>query len=514
MNGKKATDKVSNIVYVLIIIAIVLIVNALANRFFGRLDLSQNKLYSISQTTKQILSDLDDVISVKAYFSKKLPVQISRLPKEVDDMLQEYNIYSHGNVNYQRIDPGEDEELKQKLAGLGVMPVTMTIIEKDERQQINGYLGITISYGEKTEVIPMVENTQDLEYELTSRIYRVTATQPKHLGFITSNTSHDLMGDYRLFAQEVRKLHEIDPVELGEGKKVPEEINTLVLAGPTDSIPEDVKFALDQFIMRGGRIIFLIDNLVVDERRVPRQVNHGLSQMLASYGFRMSGNIVRDDKSHSNERVSQGIFTINRPNPFFLRITKKYFGEHPVVARLSELTLPWSGSLEPPVNTDSTVTYSVLARTTDAAQSFAPPRFQPLGGGNEIPLAILATGWFTSAFRNRTDLAKEGETPIDRSTAETEIMVIPCSAFLQNQYLYPGNLEFILNAIDYLTIGDKLISIRTRPTTDRPLKALSAEMKNFLRSLNIVGVPILVILFGSMRFYLKRRDKMIRSRSF
>jgi ABC-type uncharacterized transport system involved in gliding motility auxiliary subunit len=92
-------------------------------------------------------------------------------------------------------------------------------------------------------------------------------------------------------------------------------------------------------------------------------------------------------------------------------------------------------------------------------------------------------------------------------------MVIPSSAFIENQFLYPGNMEFMLNMVDFITIGDKLISIRTRPTTDRPLKNIGPEMKNFLRLLNIVGVPILVILFGAVRFYLKRRDKMVRARS-
>ncbi|MEA1996608.1 MAG: GldG family protein, partial [Gemmatimonadota bacterium] len=245
MNAKKTTERTSNILYAATIIAIVVVVNILGSRFFGRVDLTENKLYSISPTTEEILGGLDDVVSVKAYFSKKLPVQLSRLPKEIDDMLEEYRIYSHGNVHYERIDPADDEELKRKLAGHGVMPVTMTIIEKDERQQINGYLGITVSYGENTEAIPMVQNTNDLEYDLTSRIFRVT-TEPRHVGFLTSYSRHDLMGDYQAFTQEVRKIHEIDPVDLSdEESEIPEEIGTLIFAGPTDSVPPSVQLKID-----------------------------------------------------------------------------------------------------------------------------------------------------------------------------------------------------------------------------------------------------------------------------
>ncbi len=511
MNGKKTTDQVSNLAYVAVILAIVVVVNVLGSNFFGRLDLTENKLYSISPTTKEILGDLDDVVSVKAYFSKKLPVQLSRLPKEVDDMLEEYMIYSDGNIHYERIDPGDDEDLKRQLAQSGIMPVTMTIIEKDERQQINGYLAMTVSYGEKTEVIPMVENTRDLEYKLTSRVYRVT-TEPQHVGFLSSHTRHDLMGDYNVFAQEVRKIHEIEPVDLSSDMEIPDRIDALIMAGPTDSVPEQVKFAVDQFIMRGGRALFLVDNLVV-EQRMPRIVDHGLKWMFLKYGFNMTGDIVRDQKSHSPQRVTQGVFTFNQPNPFFPHIIKEQFGDQSVVSRLSELTLPWTGTVEPSAESDSNLSYSVLATTSDAGQSLRPPTFQPSGIQAVLPLIVLASGKFKSAFDGRTDLLEEGDSLLNSSTVETDIMLVGSSSFIENQYLYPGNMEFMLNAIDFLTIGDKLISIRTRPTTDRPLKSISAEMKNFLRIMSVVTVPIFVILFGSMRFYLKRRDKGIRSRS-
>jgi gliding-associated putative ABC transporter substrate-binding component GldG len=512
MTEKKSRERLSNVAYVAIILGIVAVVNLLGYRYFGRMDLTANKVYSVSPVTRQILSDLDDVVSVKAYFSKKLPVQLSRLPGEVDDLLEEYRVYSHGNIQYERIDPGENEELKQKLSGMGVMPVTMTIIEKDERQQINGFLALVVSYGEKTAAIPLVQNTSDLEYELTSRIFRLTS-EPQHIGIVTSFTRHDISGDYRGFAQEVQKIHELDPVDLTKDAAVPESIRALIFAGPADSVPEAARYAVDQYIMRGGRVIFLVDNIVVSEQGVPREVRHGLGPMLASYGFNLNGDVIQDVRSHSAQQVSQGMFTFNRPNPFFPHVIKGQFGEHAVVARLSELTLPWTGSLVKPAPADSSVKYSVLAFSSAEATSHRPPAFQPSGPGQAWPLIVLATGRFQSAFRNRPDLTGASGAFLPQSAPESSVMVIPSSSFLENRYLYPGNLEFMLNAVDFLSIGDKLISIRTRPTTDSPLKQISGEMKNFLRLLNIVCVPFLVILFGMLRFYLKRRDKAVQARS-
>ncbi len=512
MERSKTTKRLSNAAYVAIIVAIVLLANLLGRNFFGRLDLTGNKLYSISPVTGKILGELDDVVMVKAYFSEKLPVQLSRLPGEIDDMLEEYNIYSGGNIHYERIDPADDEDLKQQLAQLGVMPVTMTIIEKDERQQINGYLSMTVTYGEKVESIPMVQNTEDLEYELTSRIFRVTH-EPAKVGFMSSHTRHDLMGDYGMVANEIRKIHDIQPVDLSaDNARVPDNLTAMIVAGPTDSLTERAKFAVDQFLMRGGKVMFLLDNLMIGPNRQPVLINHGLNGQLKSYGISMKGGITRDNKSHSPERVQQGMFSFNQPNPFFPLVVKEQFGEHVLVGRLDQMTIPWCDALEPSSH-DSTAEYTVLASSSEEGEVLVPPRFQMDGFKNAKALAILATGSFQSHFQARPDMVAEGDSLLKYSTDDAAIIAVGSSAFLQNQLLYQGNIEFMLNAVDYITIGDRLISIRSRPTTSRPLKAISPEAKNFMRLVNIVGIPILVVIFGAMRFYLRRRDKAIRARA-
>ncbi|MEA2062389.1 MAG: GldG family protein [Gemmatimonadota bacterium] len=514
MTVKHSTDKLSSTLLVIIILAIVAVANVLGNRFFTRLDLTENKLYTLSDVTKQMLSELDDVVAVRAYFSEKLPVQIRPMAADVDDMLNEYRIYSSGNINYERLDPSGDEELQRKLAGQGIGPVQMTIVEKDERQQINGYLAMAVSYGEKTEAIPVVQSTDDLEYELTSRIYRVTH-EPKRVGFVTSFSRHDINQDYSQFAQEVRKLHEIEPVDLAGETPVPEGIETLIMAGPADSVSLEVQYALDQFIMRGGRVIFLVDAMSVDPRGMPTPVNHGLDALIAHYGFNLHNALVADKKSHSPRAIRRGIFLQQQPFPLFPRVTSEQLGEHPMVARLSGFTLPYTGYLDFANTGDSTLAYTALAISSRESESYAPPAYRPAPNAEPVIFAGLGAGTFTSFFKDkpRPDAAGAGETFLGSCERPASILVVPSSTFLVNETLYPGNMEFMLNAVDFMTIGDRLISIRTRPRADRPLKTISGEMKNFLRILNIIGVPVLVIFFGMMRFYLKRRDKAIHARA-
>ena len=513
MSEKRTTEKLSNTVLVLIVIGIVVTVNVLASQYFRRADFTENKLYTISDVTKDIVSNLDDIVSIKAYFSDPLPVQIQGLPQEVDDMLYELRIKSQGNLTYERINPMEDEELQQKLAQKGIMPVQMTVVEKDQRQQINGWLAMTISYGEKTEVIPVVQNTTDLEYEITSRIYRLT-NEPRQVAFITNGSRHSLDTDYQRIAQEIGSLHEIQPVEVEPGAGSLDNFETIIFSGPQEIIPEDVLYEIDQFIMKGGRAIFLIDDITLDERGQPTVVEHGMHDFLSSYGFDLDRNLVADNLSHSVRSVQLGIFTQQQPFKLYPRIMKNQLGDFPVVSRLSEFTLQYTGSFKFNDKQSSEVADNVLATSTNQVESFKPPTYQPATLSEPVDFVGLATGIFKSYFTNREKPESVDQSAfISKSKEETSVIVIPCSDFITNQLLYPGNSDLMLNLVDFLTIGDKLISIRTRPVSNRPIKEISPEMKNMLRILNIIGVPLLIILFGMGRFYLRRRDKSIQERS-
>ena len=513
MSEKRTKEKLSNTVLVLIVIGIAVTVNVLASQYFRRADFTENKLYTISSVTGDIVGDLDDIISVKAYFSDPLPVQIQGLPQEVDDMLYELRVKSHGNLTYERINPSDDEELQQKLAQKGIMPVQMTVVEKDQRQQINGWLAMTISYGENTEVIPVVQNTTDLEYEITSRIYRLT-NEPRQVAFVTNGSSHSLDADYQRIAQEIGSLHELQPVEVEPGGGSLDNFETMIFAGPQEAIGDDILYEMDQFIMNGGRAIFLIDDITVDQRGQPTVVEHGMHDFLSSYGFDLDRNLVADNASHSVRSVQLGIFTQQQPYKLYPRILKNQLGDYPVVSRLSEFTLQYTGSFKFNSKQGDKVSDEVLATSTNQVESFKPPTYQPVTLGEPVNFVGLATGIFKSYFKDRDKPESADQSAfVSESKEETSVIVIPCSGFITNQLLYPGNTELMLNLVDYLTIGDKLISIRTRPVSSRPIKEISPEMKNMLRIMNIIGVPLLIILFGVGRFYLRRRDKSITERS-
>lgn len=172
---------------IIIVIAIIALVNLLSLRFFGRADLTDGNIFSVSESTRDVVRDLDDIVNIKVYFSKKLPPYLTTLTRQVRDVLDEYRAYAGGNLVVDFEDPAADPETEQRVRSLGVPPVQLNIIEKDKAEVLNAYLGIAILFEDRHEVIPIVQNAANLEYELTSAIVMVASKEQKTVGFLTGH---------------------------------------------------------------------------------------------------------------------------------------------------------------------------------------------------------------------------------------------------------------------------------------------------------------------------------------
>src|SRR3989339_853161 len=161
----KKIKKTDLSITIILFIGIIAVLNFFAYQIFYRWDLTQNKIYSISKVSKKTVGELDDIVNIKAYFSDNLPGQVLNLKQEVADILDEYAAFSNGKIKVEFIAPDSDEETQKELYAAGIPQLTFQVYEKDQVQLVNGYMGIAISHGDKTEAIPAIkENTSDLEY--------------------------------------------------------------------------------------------------------------------------------------------------------------------------------------------------------------------------------------------------------------------------------------------------------------------------------------------------------------
>ena len=171
----------NTLAFILVVFGIVALINFLSSRRFIRADLTADKRYTISQSTKSVLDRLDDIVTIDVYFSRQ-PPRVAQIRQSVRDMLDEYRAFSK-NLEINFIDPATgDEALKQKLRFMGIPEVQVNVIEKDKAELANVYMGIAILYEDKKEVLPVVQTTSNLEYDLTSAILKVTSTEVKTVG--------------------------------------------------------------------------------------------------------------------------------------------------------------------------------------------------------------------------------------------------------------------------------------------------------------------------------------------
>lgn len=525
--------------------------NFLSSRVLARIDLTKDREFTIAKATREVLRDLDDIVTIKVYFSKRLPPNLATLRRNIDDVLREYQAYSHGKVRVEYIDPAEKPEEEQKLRFLGIPQVQLNVLEKDQLQVINGYMGIAMLYADRHQAIPIVQDINTLEYDLTAGILQILSSEKRTVGFLSGTNAPELTREFESLSQLLSKSYQIRPVDTQLGKNaIPPEVNTLIVARP-QSISERDQWQIDQFIMRGGRVVFLVDALRLDEQMGianPIPVLSGIDEMLAYYGVRPLRAILQDKAPFiENAGFSQGYMRYSIAYPLWPKAAGENLSSaNPVTSRLDALVLPWTSPLEVLVaetpgrdaKSDTTasrpspqpdVRATVLARSSPRATlqqgrfDLTPPNpFQqqmrpPEGEERSYPLAVALVGRFKSYFAGKpvppapddSTGASTAASSAPAESPETQIVVVGSSSFAYSNFIamFPGNQEFLMNTVDWMTLGDRLIAIRSRGATDRPLGISSAGGKAAFKYLNTFGVALLVAIFGVVRFSVIRRKR-------
>lgn len=544
VDNSKLTNRTNFIIFIVVVIGFVGVLNYVLSKAFIRADLTANKVYTISKATKKLLKDLDDRVTIKVFISEKnLPPLAVNMTRTIKDLLSEYEAYSRGNVHIEYFDPTDDQEVKNQARSLGLQEVPMQIIQKDKQENVMCFMGLAILYAEKKETMPVLNNVGNLEYDLTSRILKVTRTEVKKVAFYFGNGPHMFIPEemqqqqqqrgpaqsYNQIRNSLQEQFEVrDAGALSKGEKVPDDVTTLVVAGPR-SLDKREKFEIDQFVMRGGRLIALIDAVEVQTQyglNASKQA-HNSGDLFNHYGAKVNQNLVADLKAHTNitYQVNYGGFMlpISRPYPLWIEVTRNGFDKDcPAVSGLENMIFMWTGSVEstlPKADSAKKVTALPLIRTTPFAMEMADAYdLNPQREWNTVKkedlktfnLAVLMSGEFNSFYAGKPippvsgpdtaaaarAAAADANRAVLSQSPKTHIVLIADSDFLSDGTPRENNL-FMTNLTEWFTLGDNLISIRSKSITDRSINpGLSEGTKSSIRLFNMIGMPLLVIVLG------------------
>lgn len=509
MNEKntKKIKKSDLSISVLLVLGIILVVNFFSYKIFTRMDLTQNKNFSISKVSKTTVKELGDVVNIKVYFSDNLPSQVLGLRQEVKDMLGEYAAFSNGKINVEYINPASDEKTQQELYMIGIPQVTFQVYEKDKAQTVNAYFGIAISYGDKTEAIPTIQKeASGLEYQLTTAIKKVISERIATVGIVTDHKTVGLEDAMSSAYKALQELYTVQQIEVKDDTDIPNNVNTLVIVGAKDKFTDKQIAKIEKFVNAGGSLLVFQDGVMVEQGLKTSKSDVSLNKLFAKYGLKVNQDLVADNRS-GMASFTQGFLSFSVPYPFWPKVTKDGFNQNETaVSSLTSVLLPWASSIEV-VKAQDNKSYSKLAYTTPKAWNVTdnfnvtPNNLAAPTAQKEYTLAMSVSG--------KADFDNGGDA---KNQFNGKLIVVGDSDFVQENFLRqsPDNLTFFQNLVDSVSLDNALIEIRSKVVSSRPIKEnLSDSTIAMIRYLNVFGVTIVVVAFGVLRYFSRRKNKFV-----
>ncbi len=349
-----------------LIVVIVVFVNILALHFFKRIDLTHDKIYTLSDVSKNLVRSLDDKFIVKAYFTSDLPAPYNNNRRYLQDQLDEYRAYSGGNFQYEFIDPSKKDDLKQEAQKYGIPPVQVQVLKDDKLQIQEAYMGLVMLYGDKQERMPVVRPESNLEYEMSSSIKKMTSKELKKIGFLSGHGEPSLQ-QMSHFQEMLTKQYQVTTVDLAGGKAIPSDVAVLMIIAPDKPFKSWEKFLIDQYLMKGGRIGFFINKVSASlQNQTGRALQLDMDDMLESYGVRVNTDMVRDVScAYVSVQQQAGFMVIQNQVPFYyLPRASEFDKTSPVVKDLSAIVFYFVSSIDTSLARSKGLTEQVLIRSS------------------------------------------------------------------------------------------------------------------------------------------------------
>jgi ABC-2 type transport system permease protein len=536
----------------------VILLNIIGAYFYFRIDLTEDKRYTISDASIELLEELPEQVVIKVYLDgENLPAGFERLKRAIKETLTEFKYYGGNNIDFQFINPytvGNEEERKnlfQELVKKGMQPTN--IFDKQDGRKVENLIFpyATVWYkGQETNVLLLKSNQaedaqtklnqsyENVEYELASVIKKLTNENKKKIGLLTEFTS---LGPNN-FAGLITSLQEYYELYIIDSKASPtfEGLDALVLPKPDKNVDDSTKLKIDQYIMGGGKVLFFVDGLKIDsiglEGTYAQPLDINLDDLLFNYGARINKNIVKDGLNAAVIPLVVGNMG-DKPNiqPMLYRYFPliNNFGESLITKNIDMVYTKFTASIDT-VNANDGITKIPLLLTSPYTKILNAPALityneartdteeEEYTSGVKV-VSYLLEGKFKSLYRNR--LNSDG---IIKESVPTKILVVSDGDMIVNEIdqktgvPYPmgydrfskhqfGNQDFVANALNYLTEENGIIIAKNKTVGLRPLDALKTRDHHLKWQIINIVLPILfLLLLGILRFlYLKKRFQTV-----
>lgn len=575
-------NKQNDIIRLLLTLAIVIAAAIVLSLLFIKIDLTAEKRHSLTPATIDLLDKLDDNIYIRCYLHGDFPAGFKHLEQSVKERLDEFRDYSNGRIEYEFIDPyesGDEKTVQETFKTLDEKGLKFSNISYNENGAQSNKLiwpGAIAEYQGKEYPIQflktnlpspsdaMINNSvNNLEYELANSFRKITKSEKPTIAVLTGHREIDglhladfIYGLSENYAIEAVRIDSqisafSDKID-GISKRI-NRYDALIIAGPDSIVGDKDRFIIDQFVMNGGKVLWMLDALKInmDSLRTSQTTmavsnENGLYEMLFEYGVRLNRTLVIDFQGApiilDNGPMGNQRSYVDRTN-YYAPLILNSNSQHPIVSNLDPLKMEFAGSLDS-VNPNNEVIKLPLLRSSELSKELrAPVRVdlqllafdqQYFMNGNQPNriMAMILEGKFPSAFRDMLPNAVKNDPSIayKEKSEKTKMIVIADGDMAYNEVDWRGekpmplalgydaqfrrvlydNKEFLMNCMNYLLDDQALISVRSRTIELRKLNMAKVnENKNIIKLAN-TALPVLLMLLAGIIQLIVRRKKWSR----
>ena len=553
-------------IYLLIILVGI---NYLASQFHYRMDLTAEKRYTLSEPTKKLLRNLSDRVSVTFFLDGDMPAPFKNLSNETKELLQEFRELGKSNIQLKFGRPGEGMNDTARVAFINYLTDSLNLKPTNVQVQANAgesqeerlvYPGALISYKDNEIAVNLLEgqsmtggyqtlNNAEalLEYRFANAIQKITTDTVPVIGYLLGNGESYSYNVYDLITNTLKPRYGFGFAPIDSFAVIPKDFDALMIVKPTIPFNDNQKLKIDQYVMNGGKVIWLMDQLYAEMDSLVRSesdfvaFDRGLNadDLLFKYGVRINQDLVQDIKCDKLPQVVGNLG--NKPQvelipwPYFPLLSS--YSNHPISKNLDDVLSIFPNSIDT-VKTEG-IKKTVLLATSSASRALSTPAIVTLNSAKtreevstfnrkNIPVAVLLEGQFSSLYANRLGRAKAdslsaaGQPFRNNSGPGNKMIVISDADIVSNvvtqkdgplsmgenqftQYKY-ANQDFILNCIEYLTNPSGILEARAKDYTLRLLDPKKVDSsKTQWQFMNIVIPMAAVMIFGLIYQFIRRR---------
>lgn len=543
-----------------IVFLAIIVINLTSNFFFKRFDLTQDKRYTLSETTLNIIKSVDSPLYIEVYLEGNFPPEFKRLQNETKQLLEEFTAYN-SNIIFNFKNPIEKEETRvekmKEFYAKGMQPLSITVEDKGKQSQEVVFPWAQATYGDKFTKVALLKNlmgasteekvissVQHLEFGFAEAINKISKEKQKKIAVIKGNGEliEPFMAD---FLRTVKESYYIGPFTLDSVAKQPtqtlealKKYDLAVIAKPTEAFTEEEKQVLDQFIMNGGKTLWLVDAVSADMDSLynetgtilaaQRELN--LTDMFFKYGIRINPLLVKDEYATPIKLATGNQGSETQMQEYSWKFSPFVYptSTNPIVKNMEGIKFEFASPIEILKND---IKKTVLLSSSEYSKTVGTPSPISLDmvteettpeeyeGKGLLPVAVLMEGKFKSMYQNRMLPFKDNS--FQATGKENKMIVISDGDVVKNQMdkgvplelgfdkwtnqLY-GNKEFLMNCVNYLLDDNGLINIRSKDV-DLPLLNKEEVYKNYtMAQMVTVGLPIVILaIFGFLFTFLRKR---------